>query len=200
MDIVGVLPPKRVVVLAALILAIPSYADDAGVHASLGVNKQLRAELLAMGNGDRAFIESSASPSRDPKIEWSEQLRRIQRLKEIIQQYGWPTISLVGTDGASAAWIVVQHADHDPGFRESCVPLIEAAAMVGEAQLKHMACLTDRVLNAARSPQMYGTQGNPVATTDRPLVNARRKAIGLAPLEEYWASIQNGTGTTTCRR
>jgi hypothetical protein len=143
--------PKLPLVLAALIFATPPYGDDAGVHASLAVNKQLRAELLALGDGDRTGIEDSLSPSRDQKGEASEHLRRIQRLKEIIQQYGWPTISLVGTDGASAARIVVQHADDDPEFQRSCVPLIEAAAMIGEAQLRHIACLTHRVLTATQA-------------------------------------------------
>jgi hypothetical protein len=196
----GVLQQKRLLALAALIFTSASQANDAGVHSSIVSNRQLRVELLALGDGDRESIERSLSPSRDPKTEASKRLRRIQKLKDIIQQYGWPTISLVGTDGASAAWIVVQHADDDPQFQRSCVPLIEAAAMVGEAQLRHMACLTDRVLTAAREPQRYGTQGNPVAAADRPLVNAHRKSIGLPPLEEYWQSIRDGTGTTTCQR
>jgi hypothetical protein len=153
-----------------------------------------------MGDADAAWIRESSASAPDLKTMAREHLGRIRRLKEVIQLYGWPTISMVGVDGASAAWVTVQHADDDPDFQRSCVPLIEAAAMVGEAQLKHMACLTDRVLTGGRKPQMYGTQGTPVTAADRPIVNARRKAIGLPSLEQFWQSIQNETGTTTCQR
>jgi hypothetical protein len=37
--------------------------------------------------------------------------RNLARLKEIVEQHGWPTISLVGVDGAAAAFLLAQHAD-----------------------------------------------------------------------------------------
>jgi hypothetical protein len=194
------LSPKRVLVLAALMVAGSSRAHDRQLPAPPGVNEKLRAELLVMGDADAAWIRESLGSSQNVKRMANEHLGRILRLKEIIRRYGWPTISLVGVDGASAAWITVQHSDDNPAFQRSVVPLIEAAAMAKEARLKHMACLTDRVLTASRQPQIYGTQGAPVATADRAAVNARRKGIGLPPLEEYWQSIGDGTGTTTCRR
>ncbi|HED66179.1 MAG TPA: hypothetical protein ENJ09_11565, partial [Planctomycetes bacterium] len=33
------------------------------------------------------------------------------RLKEVLREHGWPGISLVGADGSSAAFLIVQHAD-----------------------------------------------------------------------------------------
>jgi hypothetical protein len=38
-------------------------------------------------------------------------------LKDIVEKHGWPTNTLVGKDGASAAWLLVQHADADPKFQ-----------------------------------------------------------------------------------
>jgi hypothetical protein len=37
-------------------------------------------------------------------------------LKRVIAEVGWPGKSLVGDEGASAAWLLVQHADQDPAF------------------------------------------------------------------------------------
>ena len=37
----------------------------------------------------------------------------------VVDHHGWPGASLVGEDGAQAAWLLVQHADQDPGFQRS---------------------------------------------------------------------------------
>ena len=52
---------------------------------------------------------------------------RADRLAEIVDEHGWPTHSMVGTDGGTAAWLIAQHADFDVGSqaridRSSCSP------------------------------------------------------------------------------
>jgi hypothetical protein len=176
----------------------PRSASTPGGRRGNSRNEALRAELVAMREADLAEVEASLA---FPEVEFGKGKRaeRAQRLKEIIQENGWPTMSQVGADGAAGAWLVVQHDDGDPQFQTSCVPLIQAAASTGEAQLKHMACLTDRALTAALKPQLYGTQGAGGSVADRPAINARRKAIGLPSLEAYAQSFQDGKGVTTCR-
>ena len=48
---------------------------------------------------------------------WEEQSRKdainVTRLREIISKYGWPGRSMVGRDGATAAFLILQHADHE---------------------------------------------------------------------------------------
>jgi hypothetical protein len=146
-------------VVAALLFGCKARDEKPLVATSHFQSGALRAELLRMGDADTVWIEESRLPSPNAKKLQEAHLGRIRRLKEIIREHGWPTISLVGKDGASAAWITVQHADDDPEFQIGCVPLIQAAAKAGEAELKHMACLTDRALTSARQPQLYGTQG-----------------------------------------
>jgi hypothetical protein len=180
----------------ALLLACTSRSQEDRVAAP----EALRSELLTMAEGDRAAIEASLKPDLDRRKLKDEHLKRTQRLKEIIRRVGWPTISLVGKEGASAAWIVVQHADDDVQFQRECVALLEAAALKGEAETRHMACLTDRVLTATGRTQKYGTQGAGGPAADWPGIDERRKAIGLAPLEVYWRSLKEGVGVTTCRR
>ena len=80
------------------------------------------------------------------------------RMKSIVEKHGWPGKSLVGDDGAAAAWLIAQHATHDLPFMEHCTALLEAAVEQGEASPKHLAYLSDRVRVHQGKPQIYGTQ------------------------------------------
>jgi hypothetical protein len=114
------------------------------------------------------------------------------RMRTIIGQHGWPGRSLVGDDGAQAAWLLVQHADHDPAFQRACLELLGHAVKAGQADAGHHAYLTDRVLLAEGKQQLYGTQlmlvggtwqPRPLADPDR--VDDRRRQVGLEPLADY---------------
>ena len=114
------------------------------------------------------------------------------RMKEIIAAHGWPGKSLVGTDGAHNAWLLIQHADRDPPFQKQCLDLIKTAVAQGEASGKDLAYLTDRVLLAEGKKQIYGTQFmqvegkyEPRPMEDADHVDDRRKEVGLEPLAEY---------------
>ena len=80
-----------------------------------------------------------------------------QWLKQIVEQRGWPTKSMVGSDGANAAWLLVQHADADIKFQRKCLDLM-AALPKNEVSQTDFAYLTDRVLLAEGKNQLYGTQ------------------------------------------
>lgn len=119
------------------------------------------------------------------------------RLEEIIEARGWPGKSLVGEDGASAAFLIAQHADRDPDFQRRTLKLMEAAAAAGEANPRHLAYLTDRVRVKDGLPQVYGTQmtiadGVPVPhpIEDEANVDKRRAEVGLEPLSEYIERIR----------
>jgi len=114
------------------------------------------------------------------------------RMKEIIERFGWPGKSLVGTEAADAAWLLVQHADLDRPFQKRCLGLIDKAVKDGEAEAKHFAYLTDRVLIAEEKKQLYGTQLveengklKPKPIEDEPNVDKRRQEGGLEPLADY---------------
>lgn len=114
-------------------------------------------------------------------------------LKAVIAEKGWPGFSLVGRDGAKAAWLLVQHADHDPAFQAHALSLMEQAAIKNEAEYSDLALLTDRVLLAQGKPQRYGTQfaqdANGILglrpTEDMEALGALREKAGLPPLDEY---------------
>lgn len=111
-----------------------------------------------------------------------------KRMKEIIDQHGWPGASLVGKDGANAAWLLVQHADTDRPFQQKCLDLMKAMP-TGEVEKKNIAYLTDRVLVGTKKKQRYGTQLDnkcePQPMEDPDNVDKRRAEMGLGTMAEY---------------
>lgn len=114
-----------------------------------------------------------------------------KRLKEIINEYGWPGYSLVGKKASNCAWLIVQHSG-DIEFQKYCLEFIEKAVKNGESSWKNMAYLTDRILVAEGEAQIYGTQFKPengrmapFPIRDERNVNNRRREVGLNTLEEY---------------
>ncbi len=117
-------------------------------------------------------------------------------LKDVVAKHGWPGKSLVGAKAAQDAWLLVQHADTDRDFQESCLKKMEALPK-GEVEPKNIAYLTDRVLVGRGKKQKYGTQamfkdGKAVAQPidDAEHVDERRKAVGLQPLAEYLKMVE----------
>lgn len=148
---------------------------------------QIAQELKAMVDVDQEMRERS-------QIEnfWDKTIdvKHTERMKEIVADIGWPTVSKVGMQGASNAWLLVQHADHDVDFQEHCLQLMKDAP-VGEVDVTHIAYLTDRVrVNCGRG-QLYGTQFTqedgkhlPRAIEDEANIDVRRAEVGLGPLSE----------------
>jgi len=118
-----------------------------------------------------------------------------------VEQNGWPTISLVGQDGAHSAWLLVQHADADPKFQRKCLDLM-AQFLPNEVSAQDVAYLTDRVLLAEGKKQVYGTQFvtidgrlQPSPIEDEANADQRRAGIGLAPLAEYAKQLEQIYGS-----
>jgi len=118
-------------------------------------------------------------------------------MKRVIEKHGWPGRSMVGPDGAQAAFFLVQHAASDLAFQKRCLELLTKAVEQKEAAAADMVYLLDRVLVAEGKPQRYGTQFQPVPLNapnaelqlapieDEAHVDARRKEVGLQPLADY---------------
>jgi hypothetical protein len=117
-------------------------------------------------------------------------------LKRILGKIGWFDISAFGEDASEAAWILVQHSDHDPGFQESVLRHLTTAASRGDVNPSHYAYLVDRVAKNAGRPQTYGTQGQcsggrwkPHIILEPERLDVRRRAAGLEPHREYVDSM-----------
>jgi hypothetical protein len=170
------------------------------------VNRQLRAELREMAEADQVARRNLVLDDEET-VAAMQAVDRVNtaRLREIVAAGGWPGRSLVGPDGASAAWCLVQHADHD--FQETCLPLLERAVQAGEATAADLAYLTDRVLMHRGEPQLYGTQfrirdgtAEPFPIADEENLDRRRADAGLEPFASYHArlasNVSNQRGQT----
>jgi hypothetical protein len=168
------------------------------------MNEELAAELARMAQEDQRVRTGMSSPDAATVVAADEWWRRTMemnrvdvantdRLREIVDQYGWPGRSLVGEEGAQHAWLLAQHASAQLDFQRQALDLLTAAVASGEATPKQLAYLTDRVRMLEGREQVYGTQfiwsddGGPAPypTEDPARVEERRAAVGLEPLREY---------------
>ncbi|GJL50022.1 MAG: hypothetical protein NPIRA01_12490 [Nitrospirales bacterium] len=115
-----------------------------------------------------------------------------KHLQSIIEEFGWPGQSLVGEDGARAAWLIAQHAIGLPAFQRNSLKLIHQAVKQNDMSAWTEAYLTDRIRFNERRPQVYGTifdwdendKLSPWPIEDCENVERRRKEVGMLPLED----------------
>ena len=173
------------------------------------MNEELREELLRLVGIDqdarkRVIKLMGLGLVREPTEEQRRALDELAAvdaantawLRQVIDDHGWPGISLVGEDGAHAAWLLAQHADRDVAFQRRCLDLLTQAVEQNEASPRDLAYLTDRVLLAEGEEQVYGTQFEVVEGFHRPrrlgdpdAVDERRRSVGLGTLAGYAAGM-----------
>ena len=178
-----------VLALTACASAAPAPAPEPTSAAPIVFDQDLHDELIAMFDRDQAGRLGGEDSEGDQ--------RRTQRLVEIVDEHGWPGLSLVGKDGEDAAWTIAQHSDLDPEDQARFLEDLRAAFERGEASPGNLAYLEDRVAVAQGRPQTYGTQvgcgpDGPVPATpirDESGVEQRRADAGLDPLADYLAEM-----------
>lgn len=205
--------------IALLILPLVAFAqyDDPEVQAAIAKCPQAAAFVRAHPSKAVASVASTTPPSlptlRDELLRMEQQdqqartggfdeaqIKRmlavdaanLPAIKRIVEQHGFPTPAMVGADGASAAWILVQHADADPAFQSDVLEQIKPRLQTGELKPQEYALLTDRVLTGQGRAQRYGSQLEvrdgkfaPKPIEDPANVDARRAELGQMPLAAY---------------
>jgi hypothetical protein len=169
------------------------------------MNAALRDELLALEAEDRRVraelaAEGVLGDGYHPHME-DVHRRNAARLKEVIDAHGWPGNSLVGEEGAKAAWLVLQHAIGEPPLQRRGVELLRQAVAAGEAAAWQAAYLEDRVRFFEGRPQVYGTQYEwgedgqlgPYPVEDMAGVDERRRSVGLWLLAENTRRMREDT-------
>jgi hypothetical protein len=160
------------------------------------MNEALRQQLIQMAEQDQRTAAELAktgelSEGYAPRMQQVHD-RNVAELHRIVHAYGWPGKSLVGKDGADAAWIIAQHGIGHPEFMRAALRLVRAAVEQGEADPQHAAFLHDRICFFERRPQRYGTQFdwdeqgemNPWKLEDPDRVDEYRAQVGLGPMAE----------------
>jgi cytidyltransferase-like protein len=104
----------------------------------LKFNPALQKELLEMQERDQTARLNGSEVSEIDK-------QHGERLKEIVDQFGWPGVSLAGLEGAFAMWLLVQHQDENLEFQKKCLALLKEAVNACESPFCHYAYLLDRV-------------------------------------------------------
>ncbi len=112
--------------------------------------------------------------------------------------HGWPRISEIGTDGARAAFLIVQHSP-DKAFQRRCLDMMTPLVKQQEVQAVDWAYLLDRVRLAEGQKQVFGSQVTmgpdgklQIAPLEDPEhVDARRAELGMPPLDEYLKLVED---------
>jgi hypothetical protein len=114
------------------------------------------------------------------------------KVKSILDKYGWLGADVVGGQGNSTLFLVIQHSDQ--ATQEKYLPMMREAVKNGKAQGSSLALLEDRVALGQGKRQIYGSQigrdpetqiyyVSPLEDPDN--VDKRRAEVGLGPLSEY---------------
>lgn len=121
-------------------------------------------------------------------------------LKDLMNIWGWFTISQFGEQADRDAWLLAQHADLDHDFQVKVLGVLEKLYPQGETSPANYAYLYDRVAvsfvfnnSSALGLQRYGTQlicdkaGNlqPLPVEDPDHLDDRRRQMGLKPMADY---------------
>jgi hypothetical protein len=172
------------------------------------MDDELRRELLArrdedqrirtmvpMPRGQHMAVLSDAQAAESERVDQDN----TRWLADVVAARGWPGRTLVGDDGALAAWLIAQHADRDRAVQLTFLQALRGAVAAGEASTAEQAYLEDRVRVNAGLPQLYGTQftvthGNfgPRPIEDPQHLDERRAAAGLEPFAAYEARLRGG--------
>lgn len=174
--------------------------------AEANLNKPLAAKLDSIYVDDQKYRQQLGET--DKKYGWeSKEMKDLWKIiqekdsvnliqvKGILDQYGWLGADVVGEQGNSALFLVIQHADQQS--QEKYLPMMRDAVKNGKAKGSSLALLEDRVALRQGKRQIYGSQiGRDPATgiyfisplEDPDNVDKRRAEVGLGPLADYVAN------------
>jgi hypothetical protein len=166
------------------------------------LNKPLAAKLDSIYEADQ-FLRVKAQELEKKQKPGSEQVQQIWKqinlsdsinlvkVKAILDTYGWLGADVVGNQGNSALFLVIQHADLKT--QEKYLPMMRDAVKNGKAYGSSLALLEDRIEIRNGRKQIYGSQlgmdannryyVSPLVDPDH--VDQRRASVGLEPLADY---------------
>jgi hypothetical protein len=129
-------------------------------------------ELIQLAENDlmvreKLLTENKLSDGYHPEMEKVHK-ENAKRLKEIMEEIGFPTISKVGEKASDSAWLIIQHSIAEPEFMKSSYKLM--LEYLADVSLKNLAFLFDRIQFFQGKPQKFGTQFNSDGTI-YPVIN-----------------------------
>lgn len=113
-------------------------------------------------------------------------------VKQILDERGWLGADVIGNQGNSTLFLVIQHSDIET--QEKYLPMMREAVSKGNARASSLALLEDRVALRKGEKQIYGSQVGRDQDTgeyyvlpliDPDHVDQRRAEVGLETIQEY---------------
>jgi hypothetical protein len=186
----------RGILCGALVACTTREPERAAAGPDVALQAELR-ERLAADQAVRASLVTRVQQGLAPDSAVIADMLAVdsantQWLRAVVARDGWPTRARIGVDGMNAAFLLVQHADHDTAFQAWMLPQLVRAYRAGDVPGQDVALLTDRLASARGQPQEYGTQTDfrdgrilvkPIR--DSAQVEVRRAAMGLPPMAVY---------------
>ena len=171
--------------------------------AEINLNKPLVAELDSIYTEDQKYrlqiddIQKKYGwESNEMKAHWKiineKDSINLIKIKLILHKYGWLGTDVIGEQGNSTLFLVIQHSDL--ATQEKYLPMMREAVKNGKATGSSLALLEDRVALGQEKKQIYGSQIGrdndtklyyvlPLEDPDN--VDKRRAEVGLQPLAGY---------------
>ena len=171
--------------------------------AEANLNKPLVAQLDSIYTEDQKYrlqidqIEKKYGwESNEMKNHWKiineKDSINLIKIKLLLDKYGWLGADVIGEQGNSTLFLVIQHSDI--ATQEKYLPMMRDAVKNGKAKGSALALLEDRVALRNGKKQIYGSQigrdnetklyyVSPLEDPDN--VDIRRAEVGLQPLADY---------------
>jgi hypothetical protein len=191
---------KTGVLITASSLVIFLIIYLSGRNAKL--DKPLMAVLDTIFKADQYFIQQNKGKTLDSTElqAWNKKCLEtdsinMSKVSYILSSYGWPGEEIVGWNGNSTLWAVIQHSTLEN--QEKYLPIMRDAVKNGKARPAQLALLEDRILVRNGKEQIYGSQAQTDSLgiyklcpiKDEQNVNKRRFLAGLGPLQWYAKQI-----------
>lgn len=167
------------------------------------LDKYLLAKLDTIYERDQKYRKQFLEIQKKYGMESKEMMTNIISMKQadainlvevtkILDNRGWLGANIVGEQGNSTLFLVIQHADMNTQLKY--LPMMRKAVAKGNADASDLALLEDRVALKQGKKQIYGSQIEkntetgelyvlPIKEPEK--VNQRREKVGLMPIEEY---------------
>lgn len=162
----------------------------------INYNKDLQVLLDTLMKRDQRFRYFDKETEVDNHVLYEKQLAldSMNRviLDSIIQEHGYPGLSMVGPDFMDVGFYIILHADN--AYRKRYMPLLEKQASKCEYNYSLLPLLYDKILVEDKNLQQYGTQFyfdkeertfKPFPIEQEESVDIRRAQYKLMPLKRY---------------
>jgi hypothetical protein len=159
-------------------------------------DQNVRADLMPLI--EKYGAESPQADSLKNVLMYTDSVNEVF-MKAFLNEHGFMGKKKIGRKGTEAEWVVLQHST-DLSFQQKWLPQVLERAQEGDFSKEQAAMLVDRVRVRTGQLQLYGTQmkwnselgkWEPFEIEDPEHLAARRKLMGLEPMEEYVRIFEN---------